>query len=148
VLKLTHEDRHVVPMKRSFYCTLQNTKWRRYTEVLKLSKARKKVYKLVRTLTLVKVKKGKAIPVTGRGGPKGCETSRLPHFLDGRLTDGSEIISLMRRPQALYPQEDSWYTFLLETVDPRAIVRLEGLGQLKYPITSSGIEPATFWFVT
>jgi hypothetical protein len=25
--------------------------------------------------------KGKAIPVTGRGGPQGCETSRLPHFL-------------------------------------------------------------------
>jgi hypothetical protein len=29
-------------------------------------------------------------------------------------------------------------------VDPRAIVRLEGLGQLKNPMTSSGIEPATF----
>jgi hypothetical protein len=29
-------------------------------------------------------------------------------------------------------------------VDPRAIVRLEGLGQLKNPVTSSGIEPATF----
>jgi hypothetical protein len=26
-------------------------------------------------------KKGKAIPVTGREGPYGCETSRLPHFL-------------------------------------------------------------------
>jgi hypothetical protein len=25
--------------------------------------------------------KGKAIPVTGREGPLGCETSRLPHFL-------------------------------------------------------------------
>jgi hypothetical protein len=36
-------------------------------------------------------KKGKAIPVTGRGGPQGCETSRLPHFLDNRLTDGSEV---------------------------------------------------------
>jgi hypothetical protein len=24
--------------------------------------------------------KGKAIPVTGREGPEGCETSRLPHF--------------------------------------------------------------------
>jgi hypothetical protein len=24
----------------------------------------------------------KANPVTGRGGPYGCETSRLPHFLD------------------------------------------------------------------
>jgi hypothetical protein len=32
-------------------------------------------------------KKGKAIPVKGHGGPKGCETSKLPHFLDNRLTD-------------------------------------------------------------
>jgi hypothetical protein len=38
--------------------------------------------------------KGKAIPVTGRG----CETSRFPHFLDNRLTDSGEIISLTRRP--------------------------------------------------
>jgi hypothetical protein len=29
-------------------------------------------------------------------------------------------------------------------VDPRAIVRLEGLGQVKNPMTSSEIEPATF----
>jgi hypothetical protein len=36
-------------------------------------------------------------------------------------------------------------------VDRRTIVRLEGLGQLKDPITSSGLEPATFrlvaWFL-
>jgi hypothetical protein len=57
--------------------------------------------------------KGKAIPVTGSGGPYGCETSRLPHFLDTRLTDG-EVVSLTRRPAALYYQEDSWHSFLLE----------------------------------
>jgi hypothetical protein len=43
-------------------------------------------------------KKGKAIPVTGREGPSGCEKSRLPHFLDNRLTDGGEVVSLTRRP--------------------------------------------------
>jgi hypothetical protein len=32
-------------------------------------------------------------------------------------------------------------------VDPRAIVQLEGLGQLKNPVTSSGIEPATTDYV-
>jgi hypothetical protein len=32
-------------------------------------------------------------------------------------------------------------------LDPRAIVRLEGLGQLKNPMTSSGIEPANFRLV-
>jgi hypothetical protein len=35
--------------------------------------------------------KGKDIPVTDRGGPWGCETSRLPHFLDNRLTEGGEV---------------------------------------------------------
>jgi hypothetical protein len=37
------------------------------------------------------VQQRKVIPVTGRGGLWGCETSRLPHFLDNRLTDGGEV---------------------------------------------------------
>jgi hypothetical protein len=32
-------------------------------------------------------------------------------------------------------------------VEPRAIVRLEGLGQLKNTVTLLGIEPATFWLL-
>jgi hypothetical protein len=36
--------------------------------------------------------------VTDRGGPWGCETSRLPHVLDSQLTDGGEVVSLTRRP--------------------------------------------------
>jgi hypothetical protein len=55
----------------------------------------------------IEVSKGIAIPVTGRGGPYGCETSRLPHFLDNRLTDDGEVNSLTRRSAALYPQEGS-----------------------------------------
>jgi hypothetical protein len=42
------------------------------------------------------------------------ETSRLPHFVDNRLTNGGEVVSLTRRLDALYPQEDSWYLFLLD----------------------------------
>jgi hypothetical protein len=41
-------------------------------------------------------KKGKAIPVTVHGGPQGCDTSKFPHFLDNRLTDGGEVVSLTR----------------------------------------------------
>jgi hypothetical protein len=51
------------------------------------------------------------------------------------------------RAGPLYPQEDSWYSFLLEAEStPGATVRLEGLGKLKKS-TSSGIEPATFRLV-
>jgi hypothetical protein len=39
--------------------------------------------------------------ITGRGGTLGCEMSRLPHFLDDRLTDGGAIVSLTRRASAL-----------------------------------------------
>jgi hypothetical protein len=56
---------------------------------------------------------GKGIPVAGHGGPYGCETSKLPHYLDNRLTDGGEVVSLTCRPP-FTPQEDSWYSFLLE----------------------------------
>jgi hypothetical protein len=43
--------------------------------------------------------KGKAIPVTDHGGPQGCETSRLPHFLDNRFTDGGEVVG--RNPRKI-----------------------------------------------
>jgi hypothetical protein len=41
--------------------------------------------------------RGKAILVTGREGPQRFETSRLPHFLDNRLTDDDEVVSLTHR---------------------------------------------------
>jgi hypothetical protein len=59
------------------------------------------------------VVKGEAIPVTGPAGPDGCEASGFPHFLDDRLTDGSEVVSPTRRPTFI-PEEDSWYSFILE----------------------------------
>jgi hypothetical protein len=39
---------------------------------------------------------------------------RGSHFLDTRLTDGVKVVSLTRLPAAVYSQEDSWYSFLLE----------------------------------
>jgi hypothetical protein len=55
------------------------------------------------------LKKSKAIPVTGHGGPYGCEISRLPHFLDNRLRDGGELGCQPYTPATLYTQKDSWY---------------------------------------
>jgi hypothetical protein len=54
---------------------------------------------LFRKWTILQNVKGKAIPVAGRGGPWVCETSRLTHSLENRLTDGGEVISLKRRSQ-------------------------------------------------
>jgi hypothetical protein len=41
--------------------------------------------------------KDKTIPVTGCEGPQGCETSRLPHFLDNQFTDDGMVLSLTYR---------------------------------------------------
>jgi hypothetical protein len=57
--------------------------------------------------------KHKAIPVTGHEGLLDSEPSRLPHFLDDRLTDCGEVVSPMCW-SPFTPQEDSWYSFLLE----------------------------------
>jgi hypothetical protein len=55
----------------------------------------------------------KAILVRGRGGPLVCETSRFPHYLENRLTDVGEVVSLKRRPR--FPShEDCWTSFLLQ----------------------------------
>jgi hypothetical protein len=52
---------------------------------------------LLRAVKKVK-KKGKSIHVTGRGSPWSCKTTRLQQFLENRLTDDGEVVSLTRRP--------------------------------------------------
>jgi hypothetical protein len=97
-------------------------------------------------LSISQIMKGKAIPVTGRGGPLGCETSRLPHFLYNRFTHGGEL-SALRAGSPLLPGIFLVLISVRGLVDPRDIVRLEGLRQLKNPLTSLGIEAATFRLV-
>jgi hypothetical protein len=44
----------------------------------------------------VKCKKCKVLSITGSGGPYSCEMSRLPHFLDNRLTQMVVRLSALR----------------------------------------------------
>jgi hypothetical protein len=87
--------------------------------------------------------KGKAIPVMGHEHPLGCETSRLPHFLENRLWDDGDVFSLTRR-QPLRPGRFLVLISVRGWVNPRAIMRLEVLSKLKNLMTWSGTKPAPF----
>jgi hypothetical protein len=83
----------------------------------KLSRCFERKTKFTVNLKYVMVE-SKATPATDRRDPKVCETSKLPHFLCHRPTDGGEVVSLRSAPG----------TFLLlisvtDPVDPKAIVR-------------------------
>jgi hypothetical protein len=63
---------------------------------------------------------GKAISVTGLGGPQGYETSRFSRFLENRLTVG-EVVSFERRPGGLPLTPGKFLVFAYVTgwFDPR-----------------------------
>jgi hypothetical protein len=88
-------------------------------------------------------KERKSILVTGSGGPWGSQTSRFPTFSRQsahRWRWGCQPYA----PAALYPLGRFLVLFSVSGwVEPRSIVRLEGLGPLINPMTSSRIKPAT-----
>jgi len=76
---------------------------------------------------------------------------RVPGGWDSQLSrqsirEGGKVVRPEHRPP-LHPRKYSWYSFLLEAVNPRAIVRPEELCQKNIPMTPLGIEPATFRLV-
>jgi hypothetical protein len=85
--------------------------------------------------------KGKANPVTNHEGSYSCGMSKLPHFLDNGLTDGYEIASFKRRLH-FSSRRYLALTSVRSRVNPMAIVQLEGLGQLKNPISCEQY----FWY--
>jgi hypothetical protein len=80
------------------------------------------------------------------------EAFRVPggwgsHILRESSHEGGKVVSPTHRPPLL-PQKKFLILFSIRGwVDPRAIVQMEELCQWKIPITTSGIEPATFWLV-
>jgi hypothetical protein len=71
-----------------------------------------------------------SIPVTVLGGPRGCRTLSLPHFIDYRLTDDAEVVRLTYWPHFTMRKISSTHS-LRGWVDLRAKVRLEWLTYLK-----------------
>jgi hypothetical protein len=87
------------------------------------------------------------IPVIYRGGTQGCETSKLSHFLDSRLTYGGEVVSLKRLPSFI-PRKipDTHFSYSRSRPQGHGAAGMIKSTK-KNQMTSSGIKPVTWRLV-
>jgi hypothetical protein len=84
--------------------------------------------------------KVKLLLLSGRGDSYGLEWLRLPHFLDNRLTDCSEVVSLTHRPQ-FTPENFLVLISVRDWVERMAIVWPKELCQWQNPGSLRQLNP-------
>jgi hypothetical protein len=91
-------------------------------------------------------KKDIAIPLQAWTGPKSSRSLRLLEFLENLHTKVIKL-SALRTGRIYFPGKSLVLISVRGRVDARAIVRPERLSRLRIPITSTGMEPVTFWLL-